>query len=412
MATEQITPEHFDLLYQKWRAQQLSEQEWALFRDAAGNPELQSTFTNTVLNDLQQPEFDQLLTVGERQDAYRLLMEQIAKSEAGKRPLPHRAPFLRSFFFRYAAAFMLLAGIAAYLYLYIGRNEQTVASNDNRQLNIVPGGNKAVLTLADGTKLLLDSAQNGNIAEQGNTQIVNSNGQIVYDVQNHSSSTVLWNTMSTPVGGQYQVSLPDGTRAWLNAASSITFPTVFSGEQRLVKVSGEVYFEVAKNKQKPFVVDIGGKSLVEVLGTSFNINSYQDDEFISTTLLEGSIKVSSGVKGAAQPAGTQSQSVIIKPGQKALIAANSKNVRVNDADLEQTLAWKNGLFNFNGLHVHEVMRQLERWYNIDVKFEGNVSNITFKGKMFRNVNLSDVLEMFQKMEVKFKIEGRTLIITE
>jgi transmembrane sensor len=323
----------------------------------------------------------------------------------------HRIHFLKTAWFRYAAAIILIAGLAvAYLLTTNDINAGKKLANDNnhKQTEIPPGGEKAVLTLADGTKIVLDNAANGNLAQQGNAQVVKlANGQIVYNLEGLAEGKVMMNTMSTPKGGQYQLTLPDGTKVWLNAASSITYPAIFVGKERNVKIEGEVYFEVAKDRQKPFIVDIDGKSSVQVLGTSFNINSYENEADIKTTLVEGSVKVIQA-----------DQSAILQPGQQAVALSSDQLTRtgssnkliVNQADLSKILAWKNGLFNFNGANLREVMRQLERWYDIKVQYEGPISNDVFKGKMYRNVNLSDVLEVLQRMGVKFRMEGKTVII--
>jgi ferric-dicitrate binding protein FerR (iron transport regulator) len=221
---------------------------------------------------------------------------------------------------------------------------------------------------------------------------------------------------------------------WLNAASRITYPTAFTGSRREVTVSGEAYFEVATDKEKPFIVDVDGKSSIEVLGTSFNINSYADEGSIKTTLLAGSIKVSNNTTAVAtssdrQPGvpGMDVSSVILKPGQQALIPttapATSSDRRTSpqsktgsditlnsNVDIEQALAWKNGMFNFNGSDLKAVMRQLERWYGIEVKYAGPAPQIFFKGKMDRGVNLSDVLEFFTNMGVKYRLENKTLTV--
>ncbi|MBL7735698.1 MAG: FecR family protein [Chitinophagaceae bacterium] len=352
-------------------------------------------------------------------------------SGSGSRLTAHRFHFLRTQWIRYAAAVVILFTTGAYLWNNNKINEQTITNGGKPlQTDVAPGGERAVLTLADGTKIILDSVANGNLAQQGNAQIVKlASGQVIYNVEGLTSKEIMWNTMSTPTGGQYQVTLPDGTKVWLNAASSITYPAAFVDKKRQVKVTGEAYFEVAKNKQKPFIVDIDGKSTIQVLGTSFNINSYADEGDIMATLLEGSLKVSNtNINAAALPSEWQSRSsetndtlsTILKPGQQATIAValspgrrhqNLKGIVVTSkVDLDQALAWKNGLFNFDGLNVREVMKQLERWYDIKVKFEGPMPALTFRGKMFRNVNLSDVLEMLEKMEIKFRMEGKILIV--
>ncbi|NII23562.1 DUF4974 domain-containing protein [Pseudoflavitalea sp. X16] len=415
MATEQITQEQFAHLYQKWRSQQLSEEEWRLFQQTATDPAMKSMLLAAVQQDLLSAEFDNLLTADERQEAYGLLMEKINASQAAMDAPAHRTHFLKTAWFKYAAAILIILGAVAYGWINSRHDSSLATTDDNKRLqpDIPPGGEKAVLILAGGTKIMLDSAANGNVAQQGNAQIVKlSNGQIAYHLQGKPDK-VLWNTMSTPAGGQYQVMLPDGTKVWLNAASSITYPTAFPGKERSVRISGEAYFEVAKNKQKPFIIDVDGKSLVEVVGTSFNINSYVNEGSIKTTLLEGSVKVISEDKKA-----------ILKPGQQAQIALqagtgndrpsgkSSATIIINSSiNLEQVMAWKNGIFNFNGEDLFTVMRQLERWYNINVQYQGAVSNVIFEGEMYRNANLSDVLEALQKMGVKFRLEGKKLIVT-
>jgi transmembrane sensor len=314
----------------------------------------------------------------------------------------HRVHFLRRGFFRYAAAIIFLVGASSLLYLISNekeKKEQTIVSANKHleSAEIAPGGEKALLTLADGNKIVLENAANGQLANQGGVKIVKlSNGQVSYDLSGLSVKETMLNTMSTPKGGQYQVTLPDGTKVWLNASSSITFPTAFIDNKRQVKITGEIYFEIAKNKEKPFIVDVNGLTTVQVLGTSFNVNSYENEGVIKTTLVDGSIRVNNNV--------------ILQPGQQAIITSSEEKPNVTNADLDQALAWKNGIFDFTGNDLKNVMRQLERWYDIKVEYKGSVSNTIFKGKMYRNTNLSDVLEMLKRMGVKFELEGKTLIV--
>ncbi|MGN6420561.1 MAG: FecR family protein [Pseudobacter sp.] len=305
----------------------------------------------------------------------------------------------------WAAAIVFVAGTGIAIALSSGGQSDKLQSGIPSA--ILPGGDKAVLTLADGTEIILDSTANGNLAQQGNAAIVKMNdGQIVYNVKDITGNEVMMNTMATPKGGQYQLVLPDGSRVWLNAASSIQFPVAFAGATRRVKISGEVYFEIAQNKEKPFFVELDGKSAVQVLGTSFNVNSYANEENIKTTLVEGSVRV--GKIPEQVPA--EKTGVLLKPGQQAVLHKSDGSVSVQPADIEQILAWKNGLFNFNGLALPVVMRQLERWYNIEVKYEGNTPDLIFRGKMFRSSNLSDALDILQKLGVKCRLEGKTLFV--
>jgi ferric-dicitrate binding protein FerR (iron transport regulator) len=216
------------------------------------------------------------------------------------------------------------------------------------------------------------------------------------------ATSLIFNTLSTPRGGQYQLLLPDGTKVWLNAASSITYPVGALTKEIKIKIEGEAYFEVAKNKELPFIVDIGGRSTVEVLGTHFNVNGYTNEGVIRTTLLEGSVKVTNG----------QSDKVL-KPGQQSEQAAQDQKITVhNDVDTDKVLAWKNGLFNFEGASLPAVMHQLERWYDITVQYEGAVPAIEFRGGMDRNVNLSAILQFLAEMKIKYTMQGHTLIISK
>jgi transmembrane sensor len=221
----------------------------------------------------------------------------------------------------------------------------------NKLHNVGPGGNKAILTLANGKQIILNNAQNGVIANQGNSSISKTgNGQIIYKAQPAVEGPVAYNTISTPNGGQFQVVLPDGTKVWLNSASSLKYPTAFAGKERDVTLTGEAYFEVAKNKYMPFKVQSAGQT-VEVLGTHFNINAYADEPVIKTTLLEGSVKVTTG--DGRLPA-------LLHPGQQSVLSHDRPEIMVSDADTAQAVAWKNGLFDFKDADVASIMRSLGR----------------------------------------------------
>ena len=317
-----------------------------------------------------------------------------------------------------AAAILLL--LASGSYFFFGNQEakkEVAVITKNVPVNdVAPGGNKAVLTLADGSAIILDSAQNGTLSSQGNIKIIKlDDGQVAYDRSGSSSSGkagVGYNTISTPKGGQYQVTLSDGSKVWLNAASSLRFPATFSGKERKVELTGEGYFEVAPltpkggQKKVPFIVAVAsplgdGKGMdVEVLGTHFNINGYSDENAIKTTLLEGSVKV---VKG--------NETKIIVPGEQASVNSSDYEINVKQQiDLEQVVAWKNGNFQFDRANIQSVMRQISRWYDIDVEYQGSVSQ-HFGGTISRNVNISDVLKMLEMTGgVNFKIDGKKVIV--
>ena len=302
-----------------------------------------------------------------------------------------------------AAAVLLLISTAIVWTLFNNkRSEETLVKEYRQSTNdVLPGRERAILILANGETIKLDTVL-GAIVKQDNLSIVNLNGMLDYEGK---ANTEQYHTLSTPNGGQYRLRLPDGTDVWLNAASSITYPVGFIGAERRVTVKGEAYFEVAKDRRKPFRVDIDNQSTVEVLGTHFNINSYADDGDIKTTLLEGSIKVTS-----------RDKQVVIKPGQQAVSAAIARpegpGLKVIDSgiDLVQVMAWKNGLFNFEQANLKTVMAQLGRWYDIEIKYEGNIPDRTFRGKITRDLNLSQVISILEDVEVKFRIEGRTLVV--
>ncbi|SDG27737.1 FecR family protein [Chitinophaga filiformis] len=303
-----------------------------------------------------------------------------------------------------AASVVLLLGISSYLWLtnHRSKDQATISAGSLAQNEIRPGSNKAILTLAGGQQIILDSTVNGLVAQQGGATITKlSNGQLAYQINKGNVTGRVYNTMSTPRGGQYSLLLPDGTGVWLNAASSITYPTVFTGNNREVVISGEVYFEVAKESARPFRVKVNDM-VVEVLGTHFNINSYTDESTIKTTLLEGIIKV------VQRKMGGETLAVVLKPGQQALAAEQIKVV--DHADVDQAMAWKNGLFNFNKLTIQEVLRQLSRWYDVDVVYQGIVTPRKFGGEIGRDLNLSEVLDGLEAAGVHFKVEGKKLIV--
>jgi len=282
--------------------------------------------------------------------------------------------------------------------------DKVVVIND-----VMPGSHKAVLTLADGSKITLDDAGNGELARQpGATVVKLDSGSLVYKEQ-PADGKLVFNTLATPRGGQYRLVLPDGTVVWLNAASSITYPTAFSGRERSVETSGEVYFEVARNEQRPFVVKTGRQQTI-VLGTHFNINAYKDEAAINTTLLEGAIKVVQlGTDGSLS-----GKAMLPKPGQQTSYDLQTGQMQVKPANTAMVIAWKNGLFSFEKAGIQEVMRQLSRWYNVDIIYEGNITTQTFSGDIYRNLGLSKALEMLGFVGFHFEMQngpaGKSIIV--
>ncbi len=303
-----------------------------------------------------------------------------------------------------AASVLLILAAGAFYWLRkpapqpLASREKTPALPGNPQH--APGGNRAMLTLGDGSTISLDSAENGVLASQGSVSIVKlANGQLaVHMPAANNNDEIIYNTITTPTGGQYQVVLPDGSKVWLNAASSLRFPNRFSGNQRNVTLTGEGYFEIARNQQQPFRVQVN-EAMVEVLGTHFNVNAYNDEAELKTTLLEGAVKMS---KGEA--------SLLLAPGQQARLPKNGNMKLVKDADIEQVLAWKNGYFQFDKANLPALMRQIARWYDLEVVYEGPVKEFEFVGKIARNVYLADVLKALESSGVRFRMEGNKLIV--
>lgn len=311
-------------------------------------------------------------------------------------------------YIRYAAAAVIFLAVSATIYFYTHQNnglENRVHIADNQVNDAVPGGNKAILILSDGSELSLTDADNGELAIQAGIKVSKTDdGQLVYEFSENSKSTKpLYNTIKTPVGGQYQLNLPDGSRVWLNAASSLTFPANFNGNDRKVTLKGEAYFEVAKNQGKPFIVSsiVANRTQeVKVLGTHFNVNGYENEETIKTTLLEGSVQVSSG-------AGVK----VLQPGQQSVLDQNKINIYQVDAN--QAIDWKNGDFVFSDEGIHSIMRKLERWYDIEVVYQQNIPEIGFGAEISRTKKLSEVLKVLETTgNVHFKIEGRRVTVMQ
>lgn len=299
------------------------------------------------------------------------------------------------------AASILL--VSTFSYYFLQHKEVVSGVNGTHLANsVIPaGGNKAILILGDGREINLEETAKGKLAEvSGITIIKKASGELIYDVSNAKDVIAdqnSYHTIATPRGGTYQVLLEDGSKVWLNAASSIKFPSSFSGNERIVELKGEAYFEVAKNPARPFTVKVEGQS-IQVLGTKFNVNSYTDETKLATTLLEGSVRVAN-----------QIGEVVLKPGQQSQSKINQK-IRLEDVETDEFLAWKDGMFNFNRADLQTVLRQFERWYNINVKFEKDVPEIFFTGKIYRNLNLNDALNNLTFLGVKFKIENRNVTV--
>ncbi|HEX5554387.1 MAG TPA: FecR domain-containing protein [Chitinophagaceae bacterium] len=308
-----------------------------------------------------------------------------------------------------ALVIFILGGASAYVCFDHTPSPDDIAQSEAVQNDIMPGGNKATLTLSNGAKVILDSMHKGKLVNYGKVNVIKTgSGMLAYRNQEtprensgHSASTapepptVPYNTLTTPRGGQYRLTLSDGTNVWLNAASSIRYPITFTGKERKVAITGEAYFEVAHNERKPFKVQ-AGKVLIEDLGTHFNINAFSDEPDVKTTLLEGSVKV-----GGA----------LLQPGEQAVSKKNGQLSVVKNADLEDVVSWKNGFFAFNNANLQTIMRKLSRWYNIEVVYKPGVNNEQrFSGRIDRSLTLTQVLNGLKQTRANFRIEANRKVV--
>ncbi|WP_257658985.1 FecR family protein [Parapedobacter lycopersici] len=355
------------------------------------------------------------LSQEERALAKAEIWQQITKSRNTKRTYLFRLPYLAAIA---SVAFVLLT-LGALLFFSketTTAERQLYAGTDGHGVrDIQPGGNKALLTLADGRTVTLDEMAKGEITEVAGMVIrKTAEGQLVYEMDATDASpfssdgSPRYNRIVTPRGGQYQIILPDQTKVWLNSASSLKYPIQFTASERRVVLTGEAYFEVSRQntaagKLVPFFVETDTQ-VIEVLGTHFNVSSYTDERSTKTTLLEGSVRIS------VNPANEEAShhSMILRPNQQSILTKG--NLNVVDVDAAESIAWKEGYFNFKDASLEAVMRQLSRWYDVDVVYEGNIPKGTYTGKVYRNMSLSKVLDILTYAEVKFKIAGKTITI--
>ena len=301
-----------------------------------------------------------------------------------------------------ASILLIFSGLLVFQFLRSDRaglaEKKTVATRHQEIDGVVPGGNKAVLIMADGSQVELDTAGNGTISETANARVIKLNdGELALSAAKNEIGTLTYNILKTPRGGQYTITLSDGSRVWLNSASSLRFPTVF-GKERNVELTGEAYFEVARNPERPFKVKANGTE-VRVLGTHFNIMAYDDERLISATLIEGSIRISK-----------DDNLILLKPGQQANVTEDGKIGVLKNADVEQAIAWKNGVFNFNGSDIQSTMRQIARWYDVEVIYENKIAE-HFNGTIPRNSSIENVLKMLEYTGVvRFVMHNRQIIV--
>jgi ferric-dicitrate binding protein FerR (iron transport regulator) len=390
----------FDILLEGYKNDSLSEQELnelLLLLDAND-----TALKTSIGNDLQRNAFAGLTTASQRQRMFdNVLNRSQAQGTMRVISLWRRIAV--------AAAILVLLGAGTYL-LVIRTHENKTAktgTTTNEQQDVLPGGNKAVLTLDDGSIIILDSAANGKLTEQGKTTIIKSgDGKLEYQSAiGNQQSAITYNMLTTPRGGQYQLVLPDGSKVWLNAASSIRFPVKFYEDKRRVEITGEAYFEIAPltlkegSRKVPFIVKFRGGGEVEVLGTHFNVNAYEDEAMVKATLLEGAVQVT---KDAA--------SAMLKPGQQASVTQQGRIQVGNDVDVDQVMSWKNGQFYFSNSDIETIMRQMARWYDVEVEYKVHPED-RYTVSLSRNVPVSKLLKYLELSGgVKFKIEGKKIVV--
>lgn len=328
--------------------------------------------------------------------------ERIYRSVENEMGNPHsKRSFVRSSFFRIAAA-LLVFSIAAGNYFYTSVTKTDALSTAKH--DIAPGGEKAILILSDGSKVELDGKSKDQVLAIEGAEIERKDGQLVYTAGSSrpNDEAPVYHTIQIPRGGTYELTLPDGTNVWLNAATTLRYPTDFFGDTREVELSGEAYFEVAKDENKPFIVK-SKKFDIEVLGTHFNVNAYDDNSEIETMLYEGKVKI-------VQP---DHKSVVLKPMQQATVNAFTDDLDVKDIDSKDAISWKDGDFVFDNELITNVMKKISRWYDVEVVYDGPLPKARYVGKVSRYENVSQVLKMLSLTNtIHFKVEERRITVMD
>lgn len=326
-----------------------------------------------------------------------LKLEQIKSLREDRKA---KTPLIPLLWQKILAAASIIALLGFLLFTYYKREKEDISiGNMIGMIDVSPGSNKAILTLQNGKRIFLSDSLKGEIANDHGVSINKTGeGQISYSENgiNKSLESVVTNRIETPIGGQFHLVLPDGTKVWLNSASALKYPVVFNGQLRKVELIGEAYFEVAPNKAMPFIVKTPSQQ-VEVLGTKFNINGYVNEGNTKTTLIEGSVRVT-----LSQQMASRAGEVILKPGQQAI--QRQKAIVIQLADIETAIAWKNGMLEFKDAPIDDIMRQVARWYNLDIAYEGNVPKDLFTGGISRKSNLDNLLKIFRMSRINFKLE--------
>src|SRR5215217_528273 len=392
-------------LYRQYLGKSLSEKELAELRDLLQQPGYAQNFEGVLDGHWESLGTAQLAPVPDdiKERIYRSVIgheQQVGEDWMQEQPAAAGVKARRLWYS--IAAVASIAVIIMGVWFFNSRYSSNVTQDTELAYHndVAPGKNGATLTLANGQRIAINDALTGNIASQSGVKISKTaDGELIYDITAAEKGATAYNTLATTRGEQIRLRLPDGSLVFLNAASSLKYPTSFANmNERSVELNGEGYFEVAKDKAHPFIVQTD-RQKVEVLGTHFNINSYADEAGTRTTLVEGSVRVS--VNGHKE---------VLKPSQQSLLYDGA--IKVQPANVEEVVAWKNGDFVFNGEPLQDIMRKLSRWYNIDVVYKGDVANELYTAKISRNKNISEVIQLLEQAEsVHFKIEGRRVIVT-
>lgn len=383
------------ILWDKYLADDMSPTERHEFKGLCEDPAYQEKLEELALSVFENERFSVVQgIVSDKESVFLEIMKREKASQAPVRSMTRSRRILR---WTWAAAVLLLA-VGAWLWSPQPQKKRPVVVNSSVDADIAPGKDGAILTLANGSKVLLDSIKNGVVALHAGATAKLVNGTLTYET---TGANWGYNTVSTPRARHFHLVLPDGTEVWLNSVSSIRYPTSFTGNRRDVSITGEVYFEVAHNSEMPFYVIVNNKATVEVKGTHFNINAYDNESSINTTLLEGRVNVVA-----------MGYSAILKPGEQAKATATKMTID-HSADIDKVMAWKNGVFNFEDVSLKDAMKQLERWYDIDVIYEGEIPDIYFTGKLSKDISLNGLLKLLEDAKVHFRMEpNRRLVVTQ
>jgi ferric-dicitrate binding protein FerR (iron transport regulator) len=382
-----MNQEQFQKLYQGYLDQSLSESEIERFFGATKEPQFEQYLSQLI------DESAIVAPLIEDEERKRQVWEYLHRSRKGKVVLLPRQRETRRVWMVAAAFFLLVLGT---WWIFQAPKPSLSTPQLTQVKYALPGRDAAILTLSDGSQVVLDSTKGTIINNNNGVQIINTAGLLSY-VGEGVSGEIVYNTISTARGNRYQLLLGDGTKVWLNSATSLKYPVAFNGKERRVELTGEGFFEVAKDKTKPFSV-VTSSQEIRVLGTHFNVSSYKDEETVQTTLIEGSVSVKD-----------KRTAVVLKPGSQAMSDGSGLHVNT-DVDTDKVISWKQGWFDFDGMDFKMILRQVSRWYDVDVVYKGNIPDEKFGGRIKRDVPLSQVLQLLQNRGVKFQLQGNVITV--